>query len=141
VTAGNPLYLQELLRSVALDGNSPAQLALDDVAIPSLGDSVMRRIARVAPEAVALARAMAVLGNGTRLETAATMADLERDEAGRIAHRLRRIEVLSAEDPFAFVHPLVLHSVYDAMSVTERDARRGDALVRARAGRAGPGAA
>ena len=122
VTAGNPLYLQELLRSVTLDGNSPAELALDDVAIPSLGDSVVRRIARVAPEAAALARAMAVLGDGTRLETAAALADLERDEAGRIAHQLRRIEVLSAEDPFAFVHPLVLHSVYDAMSVTERDA-------------------
>lgn len=122
VTAGNPLYLQELLRSVTLDRNGPARLALDDVAIPSLGDSVVRRIARVAPEAAALARAMAVLGDGTRLETAAALADLERGEAGRIAHQLRRIEVLGAEDPFAFVHPLVLRSVYDAMSVTERDA-------------------
>ena len=28
---------------------------------------------------------------------------------------------MNAEDPFAFVHPLVLRSVYDAMSVTERD--------------------
>ncbi len=122
VTAGNPLYLQELLRSVTLDGSGPARLALNAVAIPSLGDSVVRRIARVAPEAAALARAMAVLGDGTRLETAAALAGLERQEAGRIAHQLRRIEVLSAEDPFDFVHPLVLRSVYDAMSVTERDA-------------------
>lgn len=121
-TAGNPLYLQELLRSVALDGDRPGDLAFDDVAIPSLGDSVVRRIARVAPRAPALARAMAVLGDGTRLEIAAGLAGLDRDEAGRIAHQLRRIEVLSDEDPFAFVHPLVLRSVYDALSVTERDA-------------------
>jgi DNA-binding CsgD family transcriptional regulator len=121
-TAGNPLYLQELLRSVTLDGNRPGDLAFVDVGIPSLGDSVVRRIAHVAPGAPALARAMAVLGDGTRLETAASLAGLDRDEAGRIAHQLRRIEVLSVEDPFAFVHPLVLRSVYDAMSVTERDA-------------------
>jgi DNA-binding CsgD family transcriptional regulator len=121
-TAGNPLYLQELLRSVTLNGDRPGDLAFDDVAIPSLGDSVVRRIARVAPGAPTLARAMAVLGDGTRLETAAGLAGLDRDEAGRIVHQLRRIEVLSAEDPFAFVHPLVRRSVYDAMSVTERDA-------------------
>jgi DNA-binding CsgD family transcriptional regulator len=120
-TAGNPLYLQELLRAVTLDGYRPGDLAFDEVAIPSLGDSIVRRIARVAPGAPALARAMAVLGDGTRLETAAGLAGLGRDEAGRIAHQLRRIEVLSAEDPFGFVHPLALRSVYDAMSVTERD--------------------
>ena len=34
---------------------------------------------------------------------------------------MRRIEILAGEDPFAFVHPLVRRSVYDALSVAERD--------------------
>jgi ATP/maltotriose-dependent transcriptional regulator MalT len=75
----------------------------------------------VAPEALALARAMAVLGDGTRLALAAALARVDQDAAGRIAHRLRRIEVLAGEDPYAFVHPLVRRSVYP-ISIAERDA-------------------
>ncbi len=120
-TAGNPLYLQELLRSATMSrDDGPVDLAA--LASPSLGDRVLRRTRGVAPEAAELARCMAVLGDGGRLETAATLAGLDLDAAGRIAHRLRLIEVLGSEDPFRFVHPLVRRSIYDAMSVTERDA-------------------
>ena len=120
-TAGNPLYLHELLRSAAADPvGGPIDLAA--LAIPSLGDRVVRRTRSVAPEAGELARHMAVLGDGGRLEIAAALAGVDLDTAGRIAHRLRRIEVLSSEDPFRFVHPLVRRSIYDAMSITDRDA-------------------
>jgi DNA-binding NarL/FixJ family response regulator len=123
-TAGNPFYLEELLRSLpAGDADSSLDSKLiAQAAIASLGDRVMRRIGRVAPEAQTLARSMAVLGDGTRLALAAELARIEEKAAGAYAHRLRRIEVLSAEDPFRFVHPLVRRSVYDSMSVTEREA-------------------
>ncbi|HEX3830545.1 MAG TPA: AAA family ATPase, partial [Solirubrobacteraceae bacterium] len=121
-TAGNPLYLQELLRSITADEVAPDAGTVRQAALPTLGDRVIRRVERVADDAPALARAMAVLGNGTRLSVAARLAAVPEVQAGRIAHRLRRIEFLRAEDPIAFVHPLVRRSVYDAIPETEREA-------------------
>lgn len=120
-SGGNPLYVRELLRALGAAGGVSAQ-AIREAAVPSLADRVARRIARVAPAAPALTRAMAVLGDGGRLEVAAALAGVEEAEAVLIAHRLRRIELLSAEDPFAFMHPLVRRSVYDELAVGEREA-------------------
>jgi DNA-binding CsgD family transcriptional regulator len=124
-TAGNPLYLQELLRTVGADGLiggvEPAT-AVREASLPSLGDRVVRRIARLAPSAPSLTSAMAVLGDGGRLSIAAQLAGMDEPQAGEIAKRLRRLEVLAAEDPFEFVHPLVRRSVYDVLTVVERDA-------------------
>ena len=121
-TAGNPLYLQELLRSIIADEVAPDAGTVRQASLPTLGDRVIRRVERVADDAPALARAMAVLGNGTRLAVAAQLAAVPEAQAGRIAHRLRRIELLGAEDPIAFVHPLIRRSVYDAIPETERQA-------------------
>lgn len=123
-TAGNPLYLQELLRTISSSEALPSTdlvEAVQQASVPSLGDRVVRRIERVAPEAPALAAAMAVVGDGHALSLAAGLAGIPPSEAGKAAHGLRRIEVLATEDPFSFVHPLVRRSVYDAIPVTERD--------------------
>lgn len=123
MSAANPLYLQELLRSLAGNGllrhPRPEEL-IRTASVPSLGDRVIRRIARVAPDGPGLATAMAVLGDGARLEAAAQLAGLDLSAAGKIAQRLRQIEVLAAEDPFAFVHPLVRRTLYDHLSERER---------------------
>jgi DNA-binding CsgD family transcriptional regulator len=120
-SAGNPLYLEELLRTIALEHPGSAA-AVREASIPTLGDRVVRRVARVAPEAPALAMAMALLGDGGALSIAARLAGLDEAIASPIAHRLVRIDVLRSEDPFTFVHPLVRRSLYDAMPVVERDA-------------------
>ncbi|ADB53995.1 helix-turn-helix transcriptional regulator [Conexibacter woesei] len=120
-SAGNPLYLRELLRTLDGDG----ALGPDVVAaasVPTLAARVERRVAKVGPEAPTLAYAMAVLGDGGALPLAAQLAGVEPTRAARIARRLCEIEVLAAEDPFAFVHPLVRRSVYDSLSLAERDA-------------------
>jgi DNA-binding CsgD family transcriptional regulator len=117
-SAGNPFYLHELVSS--LDGQAGAERALAAV-VPKLGDRILRRIERIGPEAVPLAQAMAVLGDHGTLDAAAAVAGVDGEAAAAIAARLRRIEVLAAEDPFAFAHPLVLHSVYDSLTVAERD--------------------
>lgn len=105
-----------------LSASDPAAV-VREASVPSLGDRVVRRIAGVAPQAPPLATAMAVLGDGGRLSAAAAMAGVEPGEAGWVAHRLRLIEVLSTEDPFAFVHPVIRRSVYDGLSASGRDAR------------------
>jgi DNA-binding CsgD family transcriptional regulator len=121
-TAGNPLYLQELLRSMTTNEAAPDADMVRQAALPTLGDRVIRRVERVADDAPALARAMAVLGNGTRLAVAAELGAVPDRPAGRIAHQLRRIELLASEDPITFVHPLIRRSVYDAIPETERQA-------------------
>jgi DNA-binding CsgD family transcriptional regulator len=118
-SAGNPLYLHELLRTLP-----PRRVRPDEAyaaAVPSLGDRLARRVARVAPDGTALLSAMAVVDDGGRLHTAAELANLDEDRAADIARRLKRIDVLATEDPFEFVHPVLRRSVYDRLSVTERD--------------------
>jgi DNA-binding CsgD family transcriptional regulator len=117
--AGNPLYLAELLRMAALDGWDAERVRA--AAIPSLGDRVLRRVAGVGDGATDLAYAMAALDDGGRLAHAAALAGLTEPDASALAHRLRRIEVLGDEDPFAFVHPLVRRSLYDALPAAARD--------------------
>ena len=138
-SAGNPFYLRELLRMATGNGHR-IELAdlVRDASIPAVGDRVIRRIARVGPEAVALAQAMAVLDDGGRLADAASLAGLDEGAAASAASRMRRFEILEREDPFAFVHPLVRRSVYDGLSVAERDAAHAAAAARLRAGGVAP---
>jgi DNA-binding CsgD family transcriptional regulator/tetratricopeptide (TPR) repeat protein len=123
-SAGNPFYLHELL--MGLDGDASAEGARR-AAVPDLGDRIVRRIDRIGPRAAALAQAMAVIGDGGSLDAAAAVAGVEPGDAAAIAGQLRRVEIIAREDPFAFVHPLVRHSVYDALSVAERDAAHASA--------------
>lgn len=117
-SAGNPFYLHELVANLDRDAAADsARLA----AVPSLGDRIVRRTRRIGPDAVPLAQAMAVLGDHGALDAAAAVAEVDLDTAAAIAARLQRIEVLGAVDPFAFAHPLVLHSVYETLTVADRD--------------------
>ena len=117
-SAGNPFYLHELL--VSLDGDASAERARR-AAVPDLGDRIVRRVDRIGPDAVALAHAMAVIGDDGSLDDAAAVAGLDPHAAAAVAARLRRVDILAREDPFAFAHPLVRHSVYDSLTVAERD--------------------
>jgi DNA-binding CsgD family transcriptional regulator len=117
-SAGNPFYLHELL--ISLDGHASAEHARV-AAAPELGDRIVRRIDRIGPEAAALAQAMAVMGDGGSLDAAAAASGVEPSAAAAVASRLSRVEILAREDPFEFAHPLVRRSIYDALSVAERD--------------------
>lgn len=119
-SAGNPLYLQELLRATAAGGVWSAAAARA-VSTPSLRDRVMRRIRQVGVTAPALAGAMAVLGDRAPLALAATLAGLDAVTASRLARQLARIEILASEDPATFVHPLIRRCVYDSLTTAERD--------------------
>ena len=118
-TGGNPLLVEEVLRALCNGGMVPRPEEVAGASVASLGDRVLRRIERVDERAPALARAMAVLGDGGRLATAAALAGIEEEPAGSVAHILRRIELVTAEDPFVFVHPLVRRSLYDEIPTSE----------------------
>jgi len=122
-TGGNPFLLLELMLAVGADNGAAAvdPVAVRETAIIPIGDRVVRRIRQLGERAPALASAMAVLGAGGSLAIAGELAGVEPGEAGRMAHDLRRIDVLAAEDPFDFVHPLVGRSIYDTIDAHERN--------------------
>jgi len=73
-----------------------------------------------------------VLGSEAHLRHVATLTALSIEATGAIADRLLRADILGAERPMAFVHPLVASAVYGDMLPGERSAlhrRAADALV------------
>jgi DNA-binding CsgD family transcriptional regulator len=125
-TAGNPLYVEELLSG---DPRRPFLMAVCD--------RVMRRLAPLGEDGPALARAIAVLGGG-RLDVAAGVADVSPERARALAHQLRRMDVLVSEDPTAFTQPLVERSIYHGMPDHARHAAHAGAAVALREARHPP---
>jgi DNA-binding CsgD family transcriptional regulator len=125
-TGGNPLLLGELLKGLAADGVTP-----DAAHVPLVGDlgprsvsrAVFLRLARLPADAVAVAEAVAVLGDGADLAVAAALAGLSEDRATRAVAALARAEILRAAPPLGFVHPLVAAAVYQDVPPGERQLR------------------
>jgi DNA-binding CsgD family transcriptional regulator len=121
-SAGNPFYLRELLRTVGTANRTlPSATDVRAAAVTSVGDRVLRRIAKLGPEAPRVAAAMSVLGACGRLVDAAATAGQEVDAVAKASLAMRRVEILAAEDPFEWIHPLVRRSIYDGLTVVERD--------------------
>jgi DNA-binding CsgD family transcriptional regulator len=113
-TGGNPLFLQELLRVLADDGVRPDCAAVDAVRAAGPGavrHHVVARLRRQPPEAQRVARALAVLGDGTDLGLVARQAGLSVPAAGDAVDSLVRHGFLEHRGPPAFVHALVRDAV------------------------------
>ena len=137
---GNPLYLRELLRTLAPAGApTPTAAAVRGAAVTSVGDSVLRRLSALGGDAAPLAEAMAVLGMSGRLRDATAAAGQHEASAAAAAQRMRRAEVLASADPFEWIHPLVQRSLYDNLTVTRRDELHGRAADILMAGGASAG--
>jgi DNA-binding CsgD family transcriptional regulator len=120
-SAGNPLYVRELIRSVDWRQGIPGADAVRQAAVASVADRVTRRVASLGPHAPRLAAGMAVLGTRGLLRDAQRVADLQEQDAAEIARAMCRAEILESDDPFEWVHPVVRRSIYDSLPVTERD--------------------
>jgi DNA-binding CsgD family transcriptional regulator len=123
-TGGNPLLLNELLKALVADGVSPDAAHVDVVA--ELGPraasrAVLLRLARLSPEAVQVARAIAVLGDGAEFEAVAGLAELEALPVAAATRELVQAEILRAEPPLGFVHALVQAAVYHDLAPGERE--------------------
>jgi DNA-binding CsgD family transcriptional regulator len=122
-TAGNPFYLRELLRELSSerDAGRPVDVQfVQQVAPAGVARSVLLRLAALGPEAVALTRAVAVLGGRASLPHAAALAAVELARASRALDGLAAAEMLVAEEPLRFVHPLVASAVYGDLGAGER---------------------
>ena len=71
--------------------------------------------------ALPFAQALAVLGDGCELRHAAAIADVEVSEAISFAAGLVRLEVLAADDPPRFIHPVVRDAVEGSLASDARE--------------------
>jgi DNA-binding CsgD family transcriptional regulator len=114
-TGGNPFLLAEALtnlrenriRPVAAEAHRIEQLRAD-----AISRAVLARIARLGPDAVRFARALAVLETAAEPRHIAGLAGLSLQAASRAADGLARESIVTAKHPVVFAHPLVRTAVY-----------------------------
>jgi AMP-binding enzyme len=136
LAGGNPLFVGELLTAARNEGLSGAEdnvTELRALASSAMGPSVLGRLARLGPDAVALAQA--VLGAQTEVGIAAELAALEPAAAELTADRLAAAQILAPARPLDFFHPLIAESVYADLGLgARRLAHRRAAAILDRAG-------
>ena len=123
-SGGNPLYLAELLRAAEPGGRPLAVLDPGEVLVRGLEGIARRVITRVrglGPDGLSLAQAIAVLGDGCELRHAAAIADVAMAAATRLAEGLVRVEVLAADDPPRFIHPVIHDALEASLGSGDRD--------------------
>ncbi len=118
-TGGNPFLLGELLREIAPGGMSADRIGA--LGPERVAEAVEARIERAGDQAPELARAVAVLGDGTELRRAAQLAGIDASEAAPIADALATADILEQERPLRFLHPIVRNAVYGRMLAAERN--------------------
>jgi DNA-binding CsgD family transcriptional regulator len=123
-TTGNPLLLDELLKTLVADRVPPDAAHID--AIAELGPravsrAVLLRLARLSADAVRIAHSIAVLGDGADLPVVAALADLESSVVAAAIRELVHAEILRPEPPLGFVHPLVQTAIYRDLAPGERE--------------------
>jgi DNA-binding CsgD family transcriptional regulator len=122
VTEGNPLLLGTLLRSLRDAGITPTAegIAAVRARAPAIVAAFVLALLRQLPApAVAVARALAVLGPGAPLRHVAAIAGLEPVAAAEVIDRLVAAELV-VPAPLGFVHPLFGQAVADHMTTAQR---------------------
>ncbi len=122
-TGGNPFLLSELLGEFRRDGRPVNRIDPDDVgrvAPERVAAAVLLRVNDSHPQASAMARAVAVLGEQARLATCAELTGIDPSTAYLLADELARAAVLVPGEPLRFVHPIVRTAIYEDLSVAER---------------------
>ena len=140
-TAGNPFFLHALLAELADVGCAPSSQHAERVrrmGPRTVSRSVLLRLSVLDPEAPAMARAVAVLGDGAGLRDAAELAGVPEGRARRIADLLSAAAVLKRSTTLEFVHPIVREAVYADLRPHERTALHGQAARVLAAGGADP---
>ena len=116
--------MRELLKTLQAEGVRPDRAhadAIREVGPRAVSRTVLLRLARLPPDAIPVARAVAVLGDGAGLPAVATVAEIDEHRVADAARALAGAEILRAEPPLGFVHPLVRDAVYHELAAAERE--------------------
>ncbi|HEX6356654.1 helix-turn-helix transcriptional regulator [Actinophytocola sp.] len=114
-TGGNPFLLAEALTNLRENGTRPVAAEahrIGHMRADAISRAVLARVARLGPDAVRFARALAVLETAAEPRHVAALAGLSVTAAATAADGLAREAVVTATHPVCFVHPLVRTAVY-----------------------------
>lgn len=123
LTGGNPQLLTELLAECRDRGIVPSDAGVDRLQTltpAAVSRIVVERIGRLGPDAVALARSVAVLEEAS-FDVATPLAELDEAAATRAVERLIVAGVLADASPLRFAHPLARSAVVADLSRPARD--------------------
>jgi DNA-binding CsgD family transcriptional regulator len=123
-SAGNPFVLRELALALVESGigadRPEAAECVADLLPPTVTHSVLRRLRGLEASAVALARAVAVLGREAELVDAARLAQLGEGAAADAMDRLVEAGFLAPGTPLRLVHPLMREAIYGDLPAGRR---------------------
>jgi DNA-binding CsgD family transcriptional regulator len=137
VSGGNPFLLCELARTLVAEEIAPAAgqaSRVRELAPERVTRTVQLRLARLSPDARAVARAVVVLGDGADGLLAAELSGLDELAVARGADELRAAAILDQDPALRFIHPLVRTALDAELPTGERAAAHARAaeLLRAR---------
>jgi class 3 adenylate cyclase len=138
---GNPLLMRELSRQLHREAVAPTAVAagrVESIGGQSVSRAVRARVGRLGPAAGEVARAVAVLGDGTTVPLVARLAGLAEDRVRVAAVDLAAVDVLTPSRELGFVHPLVRSAVYLGIPPVDRARLHRDAVTVLTAGGADP---
>ncbi|MFD5393180.1 ATP-binding protein [Streptomyces sp. NPDC127097] len=121
-TGGHPMFLHALLYHAQLSGLRPTAECQDrirTVSLPTLRREIRHRLSQGAPEAVELAQAVALLGDGRPRSLLAAYCGRGEAVVRAVAWDLRGTGLLRADGELGFVHPVVRDTVLETMCPDE----------------------
>ncbi len=116
LTGGNPQLVHELFAALTGEGLELTEASVEAVASQRanrIAGPVLSRLGRLGDRAVALARAVAILGGEAPRSLAAALAGLEGDESAIAVRALTEAEILRPGDDLAFTHDIGRAAVYN----------------------------
>lgn len=125
-TGGNPLLASECLKALQAEGIAPVAAnvkACLELGPRAAGRAVLVRLGRLPQQAVAVARSLAVVGDGADIAVVARLAEVDEPTAAAAIADLVRAEILRPDTPLGFVHPLVREAVRHELTPAERGLR------------------
>jgi DNA-binding CsgD family transcriptional regulator len=122
-TGGNPFLLRELIAAARDDDLPPTTASIErieDLRPETITRSLLLRLANLPPGAEPLTRAVAILGERAELRHAASLAELDAEEAAAVADALAAAAILAPGHPLRFAHPLIRAAVYAEIPAAQR---------------------
>ena len=118
-TAGNPLFLRELIRSLDAAGIDDPDLVAS-AARDSVGRIVLDRIDGLAEQEASVVRAIAVLGEDPDPTLITMLSGVDPKRVAEAIDRLAQLGLLDPATPLGFEHPIVRQAVYESIAPAAR---------------------
>jgi DNA-binding CsgD family transcriptional regulator len=123
LTGGNPFLVHELALALHADAREPSAAAvanLGEVGPATVARSTLARLGRLSPDAVAIARTIAILDREATLARAVSLSELDERRALIALDALHAAHVVQATEQLQFNHPIVRRAIYDELAPGQR---------------------